>query len=84
MQPIARLGDKHVCPVHGTNAITQVATRSTCDARPIATVGDVTGCGAVITTGTAACIIDGKPAAIIGSTTSHGGSIVEGSAQSRA
>ena len=79
MKPIARLGDKHVCPVHGTNAIAQVAVRSTCDARQIATVGDLTGCGATIVTGSTACLIDGRPAATIGSTTSHGGVIVEGS-----
>lgn len=79
MKPLARLGDKHACPIHGSNAIMQVAARSTCDARPIATVGDVTGCGATITTGTGACLIDGRPAATIGSATSHGGVIVQGS-----
>lgn len=79
MKSIARLGDKHVCPVHGPNVIARTATRSSCDARPIATVGDVTACGAFIVTGTQACMIDGKPAATIGSLTSHGGVIVEGS-----
>ncbi|TWI33876.1 PAAR domain-containing protein [Paracoccus sulfuroxidans] len=79
MKPIARLGDKHDCPIHGVNAIVKVASRSSCDARPVATVGDLTTCGAEIVTGTKACIIDGKHAAIIGSRTSHGGFIVEGS-----
>jgi uncharacterized Zn-binding protein involved in type VI secretion len=79
MKPLARLGDRHLCPMHGENVIATVATRSTCDARPVATVGDKTACGAVILTGSAAVQIDGKAAATIGSTTSHGGIITEGS-----
>lgn len=79
MKPIARLGDTHDCPLHGTNAIVSVSGQSSCDARAIAKVGDRTGCGAVIATGSPACIIDGKPAATIGSLTSHGGIIVTGS-----
>ena len=42
MKPLARLGDKHSCPAHGMNAIVSVASNSTCDSRPIATVGDKT------------------------------------------
>ncbi|TRW95179.1 hypothetical protein FNJ84_16905 [Paracoccus sp. M683] len=83
MKPIARLGDRHICPIHGTNVIAEVATRSTCDTRPIAAVGDKTACGAVILTGSDAFLVDGKPAAILGSKTSHGGMIAEGS-QSKA
>lgn len=79
MQPFARLGDKHICPMHGTNVITGTATRSTCDARPIATIGDVTTCGAVIVTGSAAVTVDGRPAATLGSKTSHGGVIISDS-----
>lgn len=79
MKPIARLGDKHLCPVHGANVISQVATQSQCDARPIATVGDETACGAIIVTGTEAMIVDGRPVATIGSETSHGGWIAGGS-----
>lgn len=79
MKPLARLGDKHKCPMHGLNAIVSVATSSTCDSRPIATVGDKTACGAVIVTGSSACYIDGRQAAYIGSATSHGGEIIEGS-----
>lgn len=84
MKPIARLGDKHLCPAHGSNVITEVATRSRCDARPVATIGDKTACGAVIVTGTDAMTVDGRPVATIGSETSHGGRIVEGSAGSNA
>jgi uncharacterized Zn-binding protein involved in type VI secretion len=83
MLPIARLGDRHICPLHGENVIVEVASQSTCDQRPIATVGDKTACGAVIISGSASCRIDGKAAAVLGSRTSHGGLIVEGS-QSRA
>lgn len=79
MKPLARLGDKHRCPAHGMNAIVSVASASTCDSRPIATVGDKTACGAVIVTGSPACYVDGRKAAYIGSKTSHGGEIVEGS-----
>ncbi|GLK65331.1 PAAR domain-containing protein [Paracoccus kondratievae] len=79
MKPVARLTDMHDCPVHGLNAVTSVLTRSRGDGMRIATVGDMTACGAIITTGTDTCIIDGRKAAIIGSRTSHGGVIVSGS-----
>lgn len=79
MKPTARLGDKHVCPIHGPNLIVKVAAKSTCDGRPVATVGDMTACGATILTGSVGCLIDGKPTAHMGSQTSHGGTIVEGS-----
>ena len=75
----ARLTDIHDCPAHGKNAITAVATRSSCDGVPIATVGDMTTCGATIVTGSSNMKIDGKPVAIIGSKTSHGGVITSGS-----
>lgn len=73
MKPISRLDDEHICPVHGPNVIVQVATRSQCDARPIAPVGDKTACGAVIMSGTDAMKVDGRRVATIGSETSHGG-----------
>lgn len=79
MKNISRLGDQHICPIHGPNVITQVAAASTCDNRPIATVGDRTACGAVIITGTSAVRIDGRNAATIGSTTDHGGVVTTGS-----
>ena len=79
MKPTARLGDTHVCPIHGPNVIVQTASRSICDGRPVATVGDMTACGAAILTGSSGCLTDGKPTAHIGSKTSHGGEIVTGS-----
>lgn len=80
MKSVARLGDRHECPVHGTNVITTVSTKSTCDGRPIATIGDATTCGAVIISGASALTVDGRRAAIMGARTSHGGIIIEGSA----
>ncbi|ATG48283.1 hypothetical protein CEW89_12330 [Celeribacter ethanolicus] len=81
MKPVACLGDKHICPIHGSNAIVSVASKSTCDGLPVACVGDVTGCGATITSGSSSCITDGKQTAYVGSTTSHGGTIVSGSSK---
>lgn len=79
MKPTARLGDVHDCPKCGRNTITGVSSRSTCDGKPVATVGDITACGAVIVTGSSDCITDGKQTAHIGSKTSHGGTITTGS-----
>ncbi len=83
MKPIARLTDLHQCPIHGLNPITSVVSRSQCEGLAIATVGDMTACGAVITTGSPECIIDGRPTAHIGSRTSHGGVIVSGTTSQR-
>lgn len=80
MKPAARLGDIHVCPRHGRNEIVSVSSASTCDGKPVATVGDTCGCGATIVTGSDVCSTEGKPTAHVGSTTSHGGTIVTGSA----
>ena len=79
MKPAARLTDKHVCPIHGTNAIVSVSTASTCDGLPLARVGDMTACGATILVGSPVTIVDNKPVAHIGSPTSHGGTIITGS-----
>jgi len=79
LKPVARLGDKHICPAHGPNTIVTVASSSTCDNLPVATVGDTTSCGATIITGSPVCITDGKPTATVGSKTNHGGVIVSGS-----
>lgn len=79
MKPVARLTDTHSCPIHGPNAIVQVASRSTCDGLPVATIGDMTACGASIIEGSAACLTDGKPTAYLGCKTSHGGVITTGS-----
>lgn len=79
MQPVARLGDEHDCPVHGKNHIAQVESRARLDGKEIATVGDVTECGGTITSGSPVNKIDGRPIAHIGSQTSCGGVITTGS-----
>lgn len=51
-KPVARVGDTHVCPEHGTNTIVSSPISDfTNEGEEVATVGAVTGCGAVITTG---------------------------------
>ena len=78
MLPVARLGDKHDCPIHGSNAIVE-GGKAMIDNKPVARVGDKTGCGAVITVGSSMGTDDGKPVAYVGSATSHGGVITSGS-----
>lgn len=78
MKPVARLGDEHVCPAHGKNTIVTATSGSDTKGRPIATVGDMTACGATIVTGADSCKFSGKPVATISSKTSHGGVITSG------
>jgi len=78
MPPIARLGDTHVCPIHGSNVIVQGGV-GLVDNRPVARMGDMTACGAVISVGSSMGSDDGKPIAYVGCTTSHGGVITTGS-----
>ena len=72
--------DMHVCPIkgHGSSPITPNGSSILVEGKPIARVGDVTGCGAVITQGYPLALADGMPVAYLGSPTSHGGSIVSG------
>jgi uncharacterized Zn-binding protein involved in type VI secretion len=81
MIPSARLGDKHVCPLpgHGTTPISSASPDTVINFMGVARVGDVCGCGAVITTGFPSIKINGRPMAHLGSPTSHGGTIVSGS-----
>lgn len=79
MKPVARLTDIHSCPIHGPNPIVKVASKSTCDGLPVATIGDMTACGAILVEGSAACVTDGKPTVTVGCKTSHGGVITTGS-----
>lgn len=81
MIPAARLGDMHVCPLpgHGTSPIVSASSATQINFLGTARVGDVCGCGAVITTGFPSIIVDHRPLAYLGSPTSHGGSIVSGS-----
>lgn len=52
-RPAARMGDMHVCPLphHGVTPIITGSLDTTTDCRPNARIGDITGCGAVIVTG---------------------------------
>ncbi|MBQ0834337.1 DUF2235 domain-containing protein [Marinobacter sp.] len=76
----ACVGDMHVCPIkgHGSSPIMPNGSTILVEDKPIARVGDVTGCGAVITQGYPLALADGMPVAYLGSPTSHGGSIVSG------
>lgn len=78
MLPVARVTDKHVCPMHGPNMIVSGGS-CTADNLPIARVGDKTACGAVIVKGSSVSTDGGKPIAYLGSATSHGGVIITGS-----
>jgi len=76
----ACVGDMHVCPIkgHGSSTVMPNGSSILVEGKPIARVGDVTGCGAVITQGYPLALADGMPVAHLGSPTSHGGSIVSG------
>ena len=76
--PVARLGDEHVCPIHGKNIIVEGGIGKV-DKRPVARMGDKTACGATIIMGSSMGSDDGKPIAYVGCTTSHGGLITSGS-----
>lgn len=81
MIPIARLGDMHACPLpgHGAWPIASASSDVEVNGMGAARVGDVCGCGAVITTGFPSIIVNHRPLAHLGSPTSHGGVIVSGS-----
>lgn len=49
--PVARVGDSHVCPIHGTNSITSGSPDVNANGIPVARIGDSTECGATIVTG---------------------------------
>ncbi|MFD2264325.1 PAAR domain-containing protein [Lacibacterium aquatile] len=78
MPRIARVGDPVWCSEHG---MTQIVTGSSfvfSNNKPVATVGDRTGCGATIITGVPNQFIDGALIARRGDKISHGGYIVDG------
>ena len=76
MRTIARVGDKHICPIHGTNAIVEGGS-GTVDGMPIARIGDKCACGGVIVEGEPGALCDGRPVAYFGAKTSCGGIIAE-------
>ncbi|NYZ69503.1 PAAR domain-containing protein, partial [Endozoicomonas sp. SM1973] len=79
MADLAKLGDKHRCPLCGTNAVAEGSSSTLVDGFPVARVGDKTACGATIVTGLGWLNVDNKPVAVLGSVTSHGGVIEAGS-----
>ncbi len=81
MIPIARQTDLHTCliPIHGVSPIIPVGGTVSVNGIPVARVGDMTGCGAVIVSGFPHILVNGRPMAHVGSLTSHGGSIINGS-----
>ena len=76
--PIATLGDIHQCPLHGTTSIVSGDILHKVNGKPIACVGDKTGCGATIIEGVHLSKIGGKAVAYQGAKTSHGGVIISG------
>ena len=78
MKPIALVGHRHSCPIHGEGTVVAGAATADIGGRAIARVGDAISCGAVIQTGSANFTIDGQAVARQGDTTSHGGTLVEG------
>lgn len=81
MIPIARLTDQHACPIpfHVLTPLVTASPTAYVNGIPVARVGDMSGCGAVIVSGFPHILVNGRPMAHVGSLTSHGGSIVTGS-----
>ena len=77
--PVARIGDMHVCPMHGPNLIVEGSPNEKANLQPIARVGDMTACGAKITIGAPGNSFSGDDVAFLGSLTDHGGVITTGS-----
>ena len=84
MIPVARLTDQHSCPIpgHGVTPIASSSTDILFNMLGAARVGDVCGCGAVITVGFPSVSVNYRPLAHLGSPTSHGGSVISGSPDS--
>lgn len=57
-QPTSRIGDSHLCPAHGLNAIVTGAAKKIVEGRATSRIGDVTACGAVIISGAARLVIE--------------------------
>jgi len=77
MRPVALLGHRHSCPLHGLGTITTGTTDVTVNGRAVARIGDRTSCGAVIVTGSSSAF-GGAGVARMGDMTSHGGTLIEG------
>ena len=84
MNPVARKGDLHSCPIPG-HGITQIITSSPSqvEGQPVARVGDKTSCGATIVEGSSHSHHDGRPTAYLGCKTDHGGEIITASSSAK-
>lgn len=91
MQPAARVGDMHTCPMQtpglppiphvGGPVLPPGCPTVLIGGMPAARVGDMAVCVGppdLIITGSSTVLIGGKPAARMGDTTAHGGTIVAG------
>ena len=76
MLPAARVGDKHICPRHGTNVVIEGGS-GLIDGRAIAREGDRCACGGVIVVGRGGTTLDGRRVACLGARTSCGGIIAD-------
>lgn len=74
MRQVACVGDIHVCPAHGPNAVATGGS-AVIDGRPVARIGDACACGCLIVEGAGMVTLDGRPVALLGSKTSLGGLI---------
>lgn len=79
LRQVARVTDRHVCPIHGSNSIVTGEKNILVNNLPIARVNDSTGCGATIVKGANYVYGANYKVAYLGSTTSHGGTITTGS-----
>lgn len=88
MNPAARVGDFHACPMV-TGTVPHVggpimppgAPTVLIGGSPAARIGDGAACSGppdTIATGSSTVLISGKPAARMGDSTAHGGTIVAG------
>ena len=76
---LAKIGDKVVCTCNGgPHRIVSGASSVFVDDIPVARIGDMSSCGATITTGADWFEIEDSPAAINGSQTSCGGQVITG------
>ena len=91
MQPAARVGDMHTCPMQtpglppiphvGGPVLPPGCPTVLIGGMPAARVGDMAVCVGppdLIARGSSTVLIGGKPAARMGDTTAHGGMIVSG------
>lgn len=75
MTRVARVGDTHLCPRHGPNAIIEGGSGQL-GGRAIAREGDRCACGGQIVEGRPGAMLDGRRIAYLGARTSCGGTIV--------